>query len=311
MSGGPAIGLEGVEVAADSNSLVRVGGVTLEAVSSAQGNGRFAVRLADGQLVEAVLYPRSGRPGETTLCVSSQVGCGVGCPFCASGAFGLSRPLALAELVAQVEGVGALLRARGESPPGSVTLSGVGEPLHNPASAEFLGWCAARRLPLSLTTSGGPLGRLREWLQRPHQGLTLSVHAGSESVRAQMVPGGPALGPLFETVAGELPRLSRKRRKRTALAYLLVANRNDSAAEVDAFIERAQPLGLPVHLFAFNAVSTSSERPVAEERYQEVYSRMVAAGVAVRRSSRQRRAANGGCGTLVAELRRGARVPRV
>lgn len=268
------------------------------------GNTRLAIALADGQVVEAVAYPRrrgaGAGPGGRTLCVSSQVGCGVGCPFCASGAFGLGRPLTVTELQAQVALAAETL---GESPQG-VTLSGVGEPLHNPATVEFFAWCRAQELPLSLTTSGGPLGRLREWMGRVHRGLTISVHAGTEEVRAQMVPGGPALGPLFDTLRRELPALTKKRRKRTALAYLVVAGRNDGDAEIDAFAARASEVDLGVHLYAFNPVPTSDERPVDDARFQQIYARLVAAGLRVRRSSQQRREPNGGCGTLVAELRR-------
>src|SRR5262245_48063630 len=149
----------------------------LELIPAGTGawNERWLVALRDGSRVECVLYRGD------TLCVSSQVGCAVGCVFCASGQNGLGRPLTLAELVGQVaavRGLGRLVRR--------VTLSGVGEPLHNaqPAAA-FLDYCRSERLPLSLTTSGGPLPRLREWLHAPHNGLTLSVHAGSESVRAR------------------------------------------------------------------------------------------------------------------------------
>ena len=88
-----------------------------------------------------------------------------------------------------------------------VTVSGVGEPLHNHRVVqEFVRECHARRLAPSLTTSGGPLPRLREWLHAPHNGLTISVHAGSEPVRARMVPHGPALEPLFALLHEEARR---------------------------------------------------------------------------------------------------------
>src|SRR5687767_6893588 len=128
-------------------------------------NRRFVLRLDDESLVEAVLYRGD------TLCVSSQVGCAVRCPFCASGANGLGRSLSLAEMIAQVELVSGL---RG------VTLSGIGEPLHNAeVTAQFFDWARARGLRVTLTTSGGPLPRLREWMMRPHHGLTVSIHAGT------------------------------------------------------------------------------------------------------------------------------------
>ena len=253
-------------------------------------NRRFRVALDDGSTVEAVHYRGD------SLCVSSQVGCAVACPFCASGARGLARALSLEELWGQVEHVRALGHAVER-----VTVSGVGEPLHNhEAVRSFVERCGRAGVRVSLTTSGGPLIRLAEWLALPHNGLTISVHAGSEPTRAKMVPRGPALSPLFALLAERLPGLSRKRRKKIALAYLLIAGENDAHDELDAFIARAAPLALTVHLYAYNSVPTSTHRPVTRSRYEEVFERMRAAGLTVRMSSQARIEANGGCGTLVA-----------
>lgn len=257
-------------------------------------NLRYELALADGARVEAVLYRGD------TLCISTQVGCAVGCPFCASGASGLDRPLRFEELVAEVELVEALgHRLR------RVTLSGVGEPLHAYGAIDpFLDWARARGLGVSITTSGGPLGRLRELLSRPHNGVTISVHAGTEPVRARLVPKGPPLGPLFDTLAEALPSLGTRRRKKLALAYLGVAGANDHPAEVAAFVARARPLGLAVHLYALNPVSASPFETLPRERYEAIYRQMVDAGMRVRMSSKARTEANGGCGTLVARIRR-------
>lgn len=255
-------------------------------------NRRFVVRLDDGARVEAVLYRGD------SLCVSCQVGCAVGCPFCASGANGLARPLSFEELCAQVEAVEAL----GERV-ARVTLSGVGEPLHNAAVPDFIAWCRERRIAPSLTTSGGPIHRLREAIRLPHNGLTVSVHAGLEETRARVVPRGPALEPLFEALYDEVPRLSRSRQRKIALAFLAVADLNDAEEEIDAFVERALPLGIWIHLYAYNPVPTSAHRAVSRERYEAIYRRMSAAGLRVRMSCKARVEPNGGCGTLVAVRR--------
>jgi len=153
--------------------------VTLVAEHVGPSNRRFVCRVGDGDEVEAVLYRGD------TLCVSSQVGCAVGCPFCASGANGWGRGLRADELAGQVE---AVRQVAGGEDVRRITVSGVGEPLHNHRAVDaFLGWCRARGLGMSLTTSGGPLKRLRHWLHAPHNGLTLSVHAGRERTRARLV----------------------------------------------------------------------------------------------------------------------------
>jgi 23S rRNA (adenine2503-C2)-methyltransferase len=264
--------------------------VRLEHEGTSRFNERFLVQLGDGARVECVLYRGD------TLCVSSQVGCAVACPFCASGARGLARPLALAELVGQVEEVAALGHQLAR-----VTVSGVGEPLHNHAAVRaFVDWCRARGLRVSLTTSGGPLPRLREWLHAPHNGLTLSVHAGTESVRARMVPNAPPLSELLSVLHEELPRMTQRRRRKTALAYLVIDGVNDGDDEVDAFVTCTAPLGLKTHLYAYNPVPESTYRRLPEGRYHAIYERMTAAGLHVRMSSQARIEANGGCGTLVA-----------
>ena len=260
----------------------------LEEAETSVQNRRFRAHFPDGAIVEAVLYRGD------TLCLSTQVGCAVGCPFCASGARGLSRPLRGGELRGQVEAV----RAAGHAPT-KLTLSGIGEPLHVADAASFFAWARGEGLKVSRTTSGGPLSRLRAWLHRPHNGRTVSVHAGSEALRARLVPRAPALEPLFATLAEELPRLSARRRKKTALAYLLLRDASDAAEELDAFAARARPLGLPVHLYAHNPVPGAAHEGVSRAAYEEAYARLRARGLVVRMSSTARREANGGCGTLV------------
>jgi len=125
-------------------------------VASPGGNRRFVVRLADGAEVESVLYRGD------TLCISSQVGCGVRCPFCASGANGLGRNLTLDELFAQRSLVSERLASEGAPPIMRVTVSGSGEPLHNhDAVRAFVDTCRLET-PASLTTTGSPLARLAE-----------------------------------------------------------------------------------------------------------------------------------------------------
>ncbi len=255
-------------------------------------NRRFAVHLVDGSTVEAVLYRGD------SLCVSSQVGCAVGCPFCASGAEGLTRPLSFEELVGQLDGVTALGHRVSR-----VTISGVGEPLHARATLPFVEHCRRRRIKPSLTTSGGPLDRLREAIHAPHNGLTISVHAGTEATRAVAVPRGPALGPLFEVLGEEIPRLSRSRHRKVALAFLMIADLNDADAELDAFADRAAPLGLWTHLYDYNPVPTSAHRGVSRDRYEAAYRRLTDRGLRVRMSCKARVEPNGGCGTLVAAAR--------
>ena len=98
-----------------------------ESVESGDGSTKHAFRLEDGRLVEGVHMPYAGR---TTLCLSSQVGCAMGCTFCATGLMGIQRNLTAGEITGQVV---TMLNAHGHPPAAPVNLvfMGMGEPLHN------------------------------------------------------------------------------------------------------------------------------------------------------------------------------------
>lgn len=273
-------------------------GISLVEEHRGEDNRRFVVGLPDGGRVEAVLYRGD------SLCVSAQVGCAVGCPFCASGARGLDRPLSFEELVAQVQLVQEVMGTQ-KHELRRVTVSGVGEPLHNHrAVCELVSWCREQDFGLSITTSGGPLRHLQQWLcEVPHRGLTVSVHAGTEGVRQRMVPRAPSLQDLFEVIDRATSSMSRARQKKIALAYLLIRGINDSDEEIDAFAQRAAQLPFKLHLYRYNPVPTSALEGVDMPRYHEIAERLQAQGLQVRRSAMSRTRKNGGCGTLVAKLR--------
>jgi 23S rRNA (adenine2503-C2)-methyltransferase len=115
-----------------------------------------------------------------------------------------------------------------------------------------------------------------------------------------LVPHAPSLATLYELLGAEVPKLTQSRRRKTALAYLVLAGENDGEDEVAAFVERSRPLKLPVHLYAYNPVATSDHARVSPERYQAIYEHLRASGLVTRMSSQARIEANGGCGTLVA-----------
>jgi 23S rRNA (adenine2503-C2)-methyltransferase len=252
-------------------------------------NTTFLVPLDNGLSVEAVYY------GSGTLCLSSQAGCAVGCPFCASGSRGLLRNLSVAELWAQVEGA----RALGIEPK-RLTLSGVGEPLHNfSAVQKFLEGCRSLNLPLSLTTTGSPATLFREMILLPHNGLMLSLHAGRTATHRRLIPRGAALVDLLSVLEETLPSLSRRRRRKLGINYLLLAGINDSPAEFAELLPLFQRFPeLTLHLLTCNPVPESAFVSPGPTYVQELHDRLSARGVNVRRANAWRVQADGGCGTL-------------
>lgn len=151
---------------------------------------KLLVELVDQTSVECVLIPEGDR---ATACISSQVGCGVGCIFCASGAQGVVRNLDAAEMVEQVfwlqEEAGRKLT--------NIVVMGMGEPLHNvPALVEALAILqhpdgidlGSRRITVS---TSGPTKGFQEFLESDTKvKLALSLHAATDSVRTRLVPRG-------------------------------------------------------------------------------------------------------------------------
>ena len=149
---------------------------------------RLLVALADGQTVESVLLPRDG------LCVSTQLGCAVGCVFCMTGTDGLLRQLGSAEILAQV----ALARAR--RPVAKVVFMGIGEPSHNlDAVLEAidalgtLGGIGHKALVFSTVGDARVFERLPQ--QRVKPALALSLHSTDAARRADLLPRAPRIAP--------------------------------------------------------------------------------------------------------------------
>ncbi len=254
-------------------------------------NRVLSIPLADGHLVEAVSY------GSGSLCLSVQVGCAMGCPFCASGQKGLFRNLAAGELVQQLTAA----RAAGLSP-ARLTLSGIGEPLANPAVPQFLLDQQRRGLPVSLTSTGHPLARLAEFCRLPHNGLMLSLHAGRQPTRELLVPRAPQLAELHRVLTALWPTLSGNRRRKIGFNYLLLAGHNDSEEELAALRDFLGPFPeATLHLLELNPVAGSPFRSPQPERIAEIHRFFQQLGANVRRANRWRRLRRGGCGTLVVD----------
>ena len=267
-----------------------------EARSSADGTEKLLVALADGERVETVLIPEGTR---RTVCVSTQVGCPVGCVFCASGQSGFVRDLTAGEIVEQV-----LHARRRFAAPGALThvvFMGIGEPLANyEAVVRAIGiltasWGLAlgpRRITVS--TVGLPARIRRLAAEGLGVNLAVSLHASDDLTRARLIPGAH---PLREVVAAAQAYL-RETGREVTFEYVLINNVNDSADDARGLAELIGKLPILVNLLPLN--------PVAGLPWEEPPAARVAAFAAelkrhrVRVQRRRRRGADieAACGQL-------------
>ncbi|HWA74363.1 MAG TPA: 23S rRNA (adenine(2503)-C(2))-methyltransferase RlmN [Polyangiaceae bacterium] len=271
--------------------------------TSADGSTKVVVRLGNDR-VEAVHMPRAVGNGRVTLCVSSQVGCAMGCAFCATARMGFIRHLSAGEIVAQVL---AVIAALGPRHPGELTLvfMGMGEPLHNlPEVARAIAvLCEPRGLGLSprritVSTSGlvPEIIALGELEPRPL--LAVSLNATTDSTRERLMPIGRRY--CLSELRAALTHFPVRPRERIMLEYVLLSGVNDSAADAHRLARFCAPFPHQINLIPWNAHAGSEFRAPADHELDRFALSLLAetrAVVTVRRS--RGRDVGAACGQLV------------
>ncbi len=229
---------------------------------SADGTVKSLLKLHDGKLVECVSIPTSDRH---TVCVSSQVGCAVGCTFCASGQNGVERDLTAGEIVYQI------WFHHQRRPVTNVVFMGSGEPMFNydnvrkaiAVLAEPKGLGLGRRR-FTISTSGVPK-RIRQLaVDEPQVTLALSLHAPDDETRSRIVPLNRRW-PLAELFAA-MDEYSQAVNRRMTLEYVLLSGDNMSPVHARQLAEAARRYGAHINLMPFNPVEGSlHRRPSSEE----------------------------------------------
>jgi 23S rRNA (adenine2503-C2)-methyltransferase len=267
-------------------------------------------RLFDGALVESVLMRY---PGRATMCVSSQAGCGMACPFCATGQGGLQRNMSAAEIVEQVV-VGARALARGEVAGGpgrvsNVVFMGMGEPMANykalmsavrritSPAPEGLG-ISARGVTVSTV---GLVPRMRELATEGIPvTLALSLHAPDDELRDELVPVNTRWN-VHEAVQAAY-EYAEKTRRRVSIEYAMMRDVNDQAWRADLLADVLTAYGdwgwVHVNLIPLNPTPGSKWTASRPEDEREFVRRLEAAGVPTTVRDTRGREIDGACGQL-------------
>jgi 23S rRNA (adenine2503-C2)-methyltransferase len=257
------------------------------------GSARLLVELSDGQTVESVLLPRDG------LCVSTQVGCAVGCTFCMTGREGLLRQLGSGEIVAQVS------LARTMRPVKKVVFMGMGEPAHNLDNVldaiDLLGSAGGiGHKQLVFSTVGDrrvfdrlPLGRVKP-------ALALSLHTTKAELREQLLPRAPRITPDELVELGE--RYARTTGYPIQLQWTLLEGVNDGDDEIEGIVRLLRGKYMILNMIPYNQVEGLPYRRPSWERAAEIARTLHRRGILTKLRQSAGQDVEGGCGQLRARV---------
>ena len=222
--------------------------------TSSDGTDKLLIRLADGGEVECVLLRDDPR---RSICVSSQVGCAMGCVFCASGLDGVDRNLTSGEILEQ------MLRLQARLDEGErishIVMMGMGEPLANldqvlgslatARSKEGLG-ISPRRITISTVGLPPAIDRLAK-CGVPYN-LAVSLHAPTDELRNQLVPVNEKIG--VQTILESADRYFQTNGRRLTFEYVLLGGLNDSSMEAHELVTLLRSRNVLLNVIPYNPV---------------------------------------------------------
>ena len=262
------------------------------------GTEKLLLQLADGGRIECVLLRDGVR---RTICISTQVGCAMGCVFCASGLDGVDRNLTTGEIVEQMLRLSRLLPP--EERLSHIVVMGMGEPLANldrllPAleqasSQDGLG-ISSRRITISTVGLPNAIDRLSEL--KSHYNLAVSLHAPNDTLRSQLVPVNKAihLGPIL-TAADRYFTISGRR---LTFEYVLLSELNDHPEHAQELVKLLRGRTALLNVIPYNPVAGLPYRTpttAAQRRFREI---LESGGINVQFREQKGDEINAACGQL-------------
>jgi len=242
--------------------------------TSTDGSVKFGFQLEDGQFIESVLIPEGER---TTLCVSSQVGCSMGCNFCQTGIMGFKRNLKPSEMVNQVCAAQEWLINEGRKKLTNLVFMGMGEPLANldnllvalsilteQKGLDF----ANRRITVSTC---GLIPQMLEFGKKSDANLAISLHAVDDQTRNMLMPINKKY-PIKDLLAA-CREYQMKKRQRIMFEYILLDEVNDSDETAVKLAEMLRGIPCKINLLAMNPGETGEFRSSSQDRilrFQEI-----------------------------------------
>jgi 23S rRNA (adenine2503-C2)-methyltransferase len=266
--------------------------------TSADGTRKLLLQLHDGQRVECVMIPEEHR---RTACISTQVGCGMGCVFCASGLNGVARNLSTGEMLEQLVRLRNLLPA--DERLTSVVVMGMGEPLANLENLLQALSIAGRKDGLdigarhvTISTVGLPvkMRRLADLGKQYH--LAVSLHAPNDELRKRIVPTNVHTG--IDDILAAADYFFEKTGRQVTYEYVLLGGLNDGPAEAQQLAGLLRGRHAHVNLIPFNDVEGLPYRRPTAEAQQVFVAALKRVGISVKVRKRKGADIDAACGQL-------------
>jgi 23S rRNA (adenine2503-C2)-methyltransferase len=216
---------------------------------STDGTQRFLIRLHDGELIESVLIPRHDR---VTFCISSQVGCGLGCTFCLTGQLGFTRDLSAEEIIGQV-----LMMQDGATQRSSVVFMGMGEPMQNyenvMQAVRFFHDEHGLKMPMSritLSTAGLVPAIERLALEPLFPNLSISLTGIRNEIRDMLMPVNRRYP--VQSLIEAIRKLPPMRQKRVMFECVMIQGLTDTAEDAATLSQLVRGMRVKVNLIPLN-----------------------------------------------------------
>jgi 23S rRNA (adenine2503-C2)-methyltransferase len=282
--------------------------------ASIDGTRKFLMELEDKKRIESVVIPHSrNKDTRYTLCISTQVGCPIGCVFCATGNSGFQRNLEAYEMIGQVLGSERELQKRLKSNENglitNVVFMGMGEPMLNYDQViksiytlnDPKGINIGQR-HITISTSGDVRGINQLAQENLQVTLAVSLHACSNELRDKLIPLNRKY-PLEELIKS-IEQYIRLTNRRVTFEYLLLDGVNDHKEDADKLITLLKPLLANVNLIPYNEVVGLEFKQPSPQQVNEFYYYLLQAGVNVTLREEKGADIEAACGQLRAEYRK-------
>jgi len=272
---------------------------------SKDGTVKYGFKLKDNNYIESVLIPEDGR---NTLCVSSQVGCAMGCEFCLTGGMGFKRNLSPGEIVGQVVRVRNRLHDDEDTEVvlNNLVFMGMGEPLANfdnlLVALEILTYqrglnFSDRRITVSTC---GLVPKIKELGQKTRVNLAVSLHSVDDSARSKLMPINNKY-PVAELLEA-CKNFPMPKRKRIMFEYILIKDLNDSISDAEILAERLKDIPCKINLLPYNETSALSYQRPSDKKIELFQKTLWKAGYTVLVRSSRGSDISAACGQLAGKM---------